>query len=99
MSIISAMEHYWKEFAISLSITIVLIVVTCPLAYEGDVYECQKCGHKFRVNPYIVYFTNGMLRIFDFDGEPMKYAKLKCPHCKYLRCKMLGNVILLKYKN
>lgn len=79
---ISATERRWIEFSIFLAATLVLIIITCPLAYKGDMFECPKCKHKFRVNPYKVFFTNGILQTFDFDGQPMKYAKLKCPNCK-----------------
>ena len=36
----------------------------------------------FENNGYKVYFTNGILGIFDLTGEAPKYAKLKCPHCQ-----------------
>lgn len=80
-SIFNAVEHAWTEFAVCLAVTVVLFIIECPLAYKGDTFECPKCGHQFKVNPYKVFFTNGILHTFSFDGEPMKYAKLRCPKC------------------
>ena len=72
----------WMEFAVCLSTTVLLLILIIPLIYSGDTYECPKCGHIFKANPYKVFFTNGILQTFDLDGEPMKYAKLKCPNCQ-----------------
>ena len=69
-------------FAIYLSVAVVLSIIELPLFYHGIIYECPKCGHKFKANPYKVFFTNGILGILDFDGSGNKYAKLKCPNCK-----------------
>ncbi len=79
--VVAAVNGYWIEFGICLAIAVVLFIVTCPLAYEGDVYECPHCGRKFRVNFYIVLFTNGKLKTSDDNGEQVKYAKLKCSDC------------------
>ena len=80
--VIFATERRWVEFAVSLTITVVLFIITSPLAYDGDTYECPKCGNKFKVNPYVVLFTNGRLKTMDCDGTQTKCAKLKCPNCK-----------------
>ncbi len=80
--IFEAVDRQWIESAICLAVAIGLFIIACPLYYLGDMYECPKCGHKFKVNPYKVFFTNGILGIFDLAGDAPKYAKLKCPHCQ-----------------
>ena len=79
---IYAINGFWIEFAVCLAIAIVLFVIACPLNRVGNIYECPKCGHKFKANPYKVFFTSGFLGLFSFDGTPMRYAKLKCPNCQ-----------------
>lgn len=81
-SIFEAIDGQWIESAICLAVAIGLFVIACPLYYLGDTYECPKCGHKFKINPYKVFFTNGILGIFDLAGDAPKCAKLKCPHCQ-----------------
>lgn len=78
--LVCAVNHYWKEFAVCLAIAIASLIFMIPLSFRGDIYECPKCGHKFRVNPYKIFFTKGILS--DLEGEPTKYVKLKCPNCK-----------------
>ena len=80
--IISATNDRWIEFAISLSISFVLFIITCPLAYKGDIYECPNCGRKFRVNAYKVLFSKRTSKYDGEDGKRTKYVKLKCPECK-----------------
>ncbi len=82
IGIISATNDKWIEFAISLSISFVLFIITCPLAYKGDTYECPNCGRKFRVNAYKVLFSKRTSKYDGEDGKRTKYAKLKCPECK-----------------
>ena len=78
--LVCAVNHDWIEFAICLAIAVVLLIVMIPLSFKDDIYECPKCGHKFKVNPYKIFFSKGILS--DLEGEPTKYVKLKCPHCK-----------------
>ncbi len=80
--IFEAVDKQWIESAICLAVAIGLFIIACPLYYLGYMYECPKCGHKFKVNPYKIFFTNGILGIFDLAGDAPKYAKLKCPHCQ-----------------
>lgn len=78
-SIVCAVNHSWTEFGIYLAIAIVLLIITIPLMFRGDIYKCPKCGHEFKINPYKLFFTKGML--CDLEGTPTKYVKLKCPKC------------------
>ena len=80
--IMYAMNGFWIGFGVCLAIAIVLFAVTCPLSRAGEIYECPKCGHKFKANPYKVFFTSGFLDLFSFGDTFMKYAKLKCPGCQ-----------------
>ncbi|MDE5897543.1 MAG: hypothetical protein K2H43_07000 [Clostridia bacterium] len=82
LSVMYGVSQEWIGFAIYLSVAIALSVIEIPLWYHGTIYECPKCGHRFQSNPYKVFFTNGILGFFDFDGSGSKYAKLKCPNCK-----------------
>lgn len=87
LSVMYGISQDWIEFAICLSVAIVMSIVEIPIYYHGTVYECPQCGQKFRANPYKVFFTNGILGavsgILSFgDGSNSKYAKLKCPNCK-----------------
>ena len=77
--VICGIDRRWIEFAVYLAVTIVLGVVIIPLSYVGESYECPKCGHKFKVNPYKVFFTHG---IFYIGPYAPKRTKLKCPNCK-----------------
>ncbi len=73
----------WIAFAICLSVAIAMSVIEIPLYYHGTIYECPHCSQKFKANPYKVFFTNGILGIFDLDGSSnSKYVKLKCHNCK-----------------
>lgn len=72
--IIYGLNQVWIGFSICLAIVIILILVMIPLNYYGIIYECPKCGQKFKANPYKVFLTN-----FYYDS---KYKKLKCPNCK-----------------
>ena len=80
--IIFAFGQRWIEFSVCLAITVVMCAGWIPLSYHGTTYECPRCGQEFKANPYKVFFTNGILGFFDFDGSGSKYAKLKCPNCK-----------------
>ncbi len=80
--IIYGYGKYWIGFSISLASVIVLSLICIPVYYHGTTYECPKCGKIFKANPYKVFFTNGILGLFDFGGSGSKYAKLKCPECK-----------------
>lgn len=82
VSVLAAFSQDWKAFAVYLSVAVVLAALIIPLHYHGIHYECEKCGHKFKANPYKVFFTNGILGVLDFDGSNSQYAKLKCPQCK-----------------
>lgn len=82
LGVMYGVSQDWIGFAIYLSVAVVLSIIEIPLWYHGIIYECPKCGHKFKANPYKVFFTNGILGILDFDGSGNKYAKLKCPNCK-----------------
>ncbi len=82
LGVMYGVSQYWIGFAICLSVAIAMSVIEIPLYYHGTVYECPHCIQKFKANPYKVFFTNGILGIFDLDGSSSKYAKLKCPDCK-----------------
>ncbi|MCI8487458.1 MAG: hypothetical protein HFE36_01945 [Clostridia bacterium] len=82
VSVMYGVSQDWIGFAICFSVEIVISAIEIPLYYHGTVYECPHCSQKFKANPYKVFFTNGILGIFDLDGNSSKYAKLKCPNCK-----------------
>lgn len=83
LGVMYGVSQDWIGFAVYISVAIAMCVIEIPLYYHGETYECPKCGQKFKVNPYKVFFTNGILGIFDFyDGISSKTAKLKCPNCK-----------------
>lgn len=54
-SLICAVNHNWIEFGIYLAVAIVLLIITIPLTFKGDIFEFPKCGHKFRINPYKIF--------------------------------------------
>ena len=39
-SVVAAVNGFWVEFGVCLALAVVLFTVTCPLAYEGDTYQC-----------------------------------------------------------
>ncbi len=88
-SVVAAVNGFWVEFGVCLALAVVLFTVTCPLAYEGDTYQCPHCGRKFRVNPYVLLFKRKS-KCSDVNGESVKYANLTCPDCgKEDMCKRL----------
>ncbi|MDE6029390.1 MAG: hypothetical protein K2F90_03615 [Clostridiales bacterium] len=80
--VISGIERDWIGFSVCLLAVVVMIIIVIPLTYSGDTYECPNCGHVFKANPYKVFFTNGILRIFGLGDGTGKSAELKCPNCK-----------------
>ena len=82
LSVMYGVSQDWIGFAIYFSVAVAMSVIEIPLCYHGTMYECPKCGHKFKANPYKVFFTNGILGFLDFDGSGSEYAKLKCPNCE-----------------
>jgi radical SAM protein with 4Fe4S-binding SPASM domain len=87
VSVMYGVSQDWIGFAIYFSVAIVISAIEIQLYYHGTIYECPHCGNKFKVNSYKVFFTNGILEIFDSilsfgDGSDSKYAKLKCTNCK-----------------
>ena len=87
VSVMFGVSQDWIGFAIYFSVAIVISAIEIQLYYHGTIYECPHCGNKFKVNSYKVFFTNGILEIFDSilsfgDGSDSKYAKLKCTNCK-----------------
>lgn len=87
LAVMCGVSQDWIGFAVCISVAIAMSVIEISLYYHGTTYECPKCGHKFKVNPYKVFFTNGIfgiiLSILSFgDVSDSKYSKLKCPNCK-----------------
>lgn len=82
LSVMYGISQEWIGLAIYLSVAIAMCAVEIPLYYHDTIYECPQCGHKFRANPYKVFFTNGIWEVFNLDGSASKHAKLKCPNCK-----------------
>ena len=80
--IICGIERQWIEFSICLVIAVILILVIIPLNYVGAIYECPKCGQKFKANPYKAFFMNVLYLDFITGLYSPKSKKLKCPHCK-----------------
>ena len=76
----------WIGFSVCLSAVVLMFIIVIPVTYSGDTYECPHCGHEFKVNPYEIFFTHGIFRIFDLSAGTMKNekisVKLKCPNCQ-----------------
>lgn len=82
LGVFAATEGEWVSFSVYVSVAVGLIVVVIPLYYYGDRYVCPKCGQVFRVNPYKMFFTNGIFGIFEFGPPYSKRYNLTCPCCK-----------------
>ena len=87
LGVMYGISQDWIGFVVYISVGIALSVIEIPLYYHGTTYECPKCGYKFKVNPYKVFFTNGIfgiiLGILSFGAvSDSRYSKLKCPNCK-----------------
>ena len=64
----------WSVLLVVLSsITFVIALAAAILLdYDAGVYECKKCGQKFKPT----------LRAYVFGAHTLTRRYLKCPHCK-----------------
>ena len=87
-SILLGLCKEWIWFGLCLAATIGIFFAVIPICYYGIVFECPRCGKKFKANPYKVFFTNFIYFDFFTGVYTPKKKYVKCPDCgKKVWCK------------